>query len=288
MCVRATLTALAAAALLTLAHPAMAAEITGAGSTFVFPVLARWAEVFAQQEGVHVIYQPIGSSAGITHIKAGTVDFGASDAPLTPAQLRLAGLVQFPLVIGGVVPVVHLEGISAGQIRFTGALLADIYLGKIRRWDDPAIAAVNPGVRFPDQPITVVLRSDGSGTTFNWVSYLSRVSDVWKQRVGEGTSVIWPTGVGGRGNGGVADYVGRTPGAIGYVEYAYALQHKMAYGLVQNSAGVSNPAPTRLVGAVVRVCRPGMNHPAWPKVLFEVREILLREVVSSGSSSALR
>ena len=237
MRVRATLMALAAVALLTLARPATSEEITGAGSTFVFPVLARWAEVFAQQEGVHVIYQPVGSSAGITHIKAGTVDFGASDAPLTPAQLRLAGLAQFPLVIGGVVPVVHLEGISAGQIRFTGALLADIYLGKIRRWGDPAIAAINPGVKFPDQPITVVLRSDGSGTTFNWVSYLSRVSDVWKQRVGEGTSVIWPIGVGGRGNGGVADYVGRTQGAIGYVEYAYALQHKMAYGLVQNRAG---------------------------------------------------
>ena len=231
------MTVATAVALIVLACPAAAQEITGAGSTFVFPVLARWAEAYAHQEGTHVVYQPVGSSAGITHIKAGTVDFGASDAPLTPAQLELAGLVQFPLVIGGVVPVVNIDGVTAGQLRFPGMLLADIYLGKIRRWSDPAIAVANPDVKIPDQPITVMVRSDGSGTTFNWVSCLSRVSAVWKQKVGEGTSVVWPVGAGGKGNEGVAEHVTHTRGSIGYVEYAYALQHKMAYGLVQNRAG---------------------------------------------------
>ena len=163
--------------------------------------------------------------------------FGASDAPLPPDQLAEVGLAQFPMVIGGVVPVVNLEGIAAGQLRFTGPLLADIYLGKVTKWNDPAVAAVNPGVKLPATDITVVHRSDGSGTTFNWVNYLSKVSPEWKSKVGEGTSVSWPTGVGGKGNEGVAAYVNRIKGSIGYVEYAYVLQNKMTYGLMQNRAG---------------------------------------------------
>ena len=220
------------------ALPAFAQQqITGAGSTFVYPILSKWSEAYSQLKGVRVNYQSIGSGGGIAQIKAGTVDFGASDAPLPPDQLTAAGLAQFPVVIGGVVPVFNIEGIDAGQIRFTGVLLADIYLGKIKRWNDPAIAAVNPGVKLPDQAITVVHRSDGSGTTFNWVNYLSKVSDEWKSKVGEGTSVAWPTGVGGKGNEGVAEYVNRIKGSIGYVEYAYVLQNKMKYAAVQNRAG---------------------------------------------------
>jgi phosphate transport system substrate-binding protein len=220
------------------ALPAFAQQqITGAGSTFVYPILSKWSEAYSQLKGVRVNYQSIGSGGGIAQIKAGTVDFGASDAPLPPDQLTAAGLAQFPVVIGGVVPVYNIEGIDAGQIRFTGVLLADIYLGKIKRWNDPAIAAVNPGVKLPDQAITVVHRSDGSGTTFNWVNYLSKVSDEWKSKVGEGTSVAWPTGVGGKGNEGVAEYVNRIKGSIGYVEYAYVLQNKMKYASVQNRAG---------------------------------------------------
>ena len=220
-----------------IALPSFAQQITGAGSTFVYPILSKWSEAYNQLKGVRVNYQSIGSGGGIAQIKAGTVDFGASDAPLAPDQLQAAGLAQFPVVIGGVVPVFNIEGIEAGQMRFTGPLLADIYLGKIKRWNDPAIAAVNPGVKLPDQAITVVHRSDGSGTTFNWVNYLSKVSDDWKSKVGEGTSVAWPTGVGGKGNEGVAEYVNRLKGSIGYVEFAYVLQNKMKFGLVQNRAG---------------------------------------------------
>jgi phosphate transport system substrate-binding protein len=220
-----------------LAIPASAQQITGAGSTFVYPVLSKWSDAYNKVNGTQVNYQSIGSGGGIAQIKAATVDFGASDAPLAPDQLAQIGLAQFPVVIGGIIPVVNLEGIEAGQMRFTGSLLADIYLGKIKRWNDPAIAAVNPGVTLPDQAITVVHRSDGSGTTFNWVNYLSKVSPEWKDKVGEGTSVSWPAGVGGKGNEGVAEYVNRIKGAIGYVEYAYVLQNKMKYGLVQNRSG---------------------------------------------------
>jgi phosphate transport system substrate-binding protein len=219
------------------ALPATAQQITGAGSTFVYPVLAKWSEAYGKAKGVKITYHPIGSGAGITEIKAAAVDFGASDAPLSPDQLAQAGLAQFPLVIGGIVPVVNVEGIESGQLRFTGPLLADIYLGKIKRWNDPAIAALNPSVKLPDQAIFVVHRSDGSGTTFNWVDYLSKVSPEWKARVGEGTSVSWPTGFGGKGNEGVAEYVNRLKGSIGYVEYAYVLQNALKYGLVQNAAG---------------------------------------------------
>jgi phosphate transport system substrate-binding protein len=228
---------LAVALTCAMALPAAAQQITGAGSTFVYPILSKWSEAYSQSKGVQVNYQSIGSGGGIAQIKAATVDFGASDAPLPPDQLTAAGLAQFPVVIGGVVPVFNIEGLDAGQLRFTGVLLADIYLGKIKRWNDPAVAAVNPGVKLPDQAITVVHRSDGSGTTFNWVNYLSKVSDEWKSKVGEGTSVAWPTGVGGKGNEGVAEYVSRIKGSIGYVEYAYVLQNKMKYAAVQNRAG---------------------------------------------------
>jgi len=220
-----------------LAASALAQQITGAGATFPYPIYSKWSDTYSKQTGVKLNYQSIGSGGGIAQIKAATVVFGASDAPLPPDQLKEIGLAQFPMVIGGVVPVVNLQGIQPGQLRFTGPMLANIYLGNIKKWNDPAIAAANPGVTLPDQAITVVHRSDGSGTTFNWVNYLSKISPEWKEKVGEGTSVSWPAGVGGKGNEGVAEYVNRIKGSIGYVEYAYVLQNKMIYGLVQNQAG---------------------------------------------------
>ncbi|MDT8840189.1 phosphate ABC transporter substrate-binding protein PstS [Paraburkholderia fungorum] len=221
----------------TFAVAAHAAEITGAGSTFVYPILSKWSSDYNQSSGNKVNYQSIGSGGGIAQIKAATVDFGASDMPMSVEDLKAKEMGQFPSVIGGVVPVVNIEGVTPGKIRFTGPLLADIYLGKIKKWDDPAIAKVNPGLKLPDANITVVHRSDGSGTTFNWVNYLSKVSPEWKGKVGEGTSVAWPTGVGGKGNEGVAAYVNRLKNSIGYVEYAYVLQNKMTYGSIQNKAG---------------------------------------------------
>jgi phosphate transport system substrate-binding protein len=227
----------AAALCCAVATPALAQQITGAGSTFVYPILSKWSDAYSKATGAQINYQSIGSGGGIAQIKAATVDFGASDAPLPSDQLAQAGLAQFPVVIGGILPVVNLEGVQAGQLRFTGALLADIYLGKIKKWNDPAIAAVNPDIKLPDQAVVVVHRSDGSGTTYNWVDYLSKVSPEWKSKVGVGTSVSWPAGVGGKGNEGVAEYVNRLKGSIGYVEYAYVLQNKMNYGQVQNKAG---------------------------------------------------
>ena len=214
-----------------------AADITGAGATFVYPVMSKWSADYSQATGNKINYQSIGSGGGIAQIKAGTVDFGSSDKPLDSKELAEAGLGQFPSVIGGVVPVVNIKGIEAGKIQFTGPLLADIFLGKITKWNDPQIVAVNAGVALPDAMITVVHRSDGSGTTFNWVNYLSKVSPEWKTKIGEGTSVQWPVGVGGKGNEGVAAYVKQIPGSIGYVELAYSLQNKMTYGAVQNAAG---------------------------------------------------
>ncbi len=219
---------------LVLANLGVAADITGAGSTFVYPVLSKWSTTYSGKTGNKVNYQSIGSGGGIAQIKAATVTFGASDKPLTPEELQAAGLAQFPVVIGGVVPVVNLEGIKAGQLKFTGPLLADIFLGKILKWNDPAIAAINPGLKLPDSKLTVVHRSDGSGTTFNWVNYLSKVSDAWKGKVGEGTSVNWPTGIGGKGNEGVAAYVKQIKGSIGYVELAYATENKMTFADVKN------------------------------------------------------
>lgn len=214
-----------------------AAEITGAGSTFVYPILSKWSAAYSAKTGDIVNYQSIGSGAGIGKIKGEAVDFGASDMPLKSEDLAKHGMGQFPLVIGGVVPVVNIEGIQPGQLKFTGTLLADIFLGKLRKWNDPAIQAINPELQLPDAQITVVHRSDGSGTTFNWVNYLSKVSPEWRDTVKEGTSVEWPSGVGGKGNEGVAVFVNQIKNSIGYVEYAYALHYKMTYGLVQNKAG---------------------------------------------------
>jgi phosphate transport system substrate-binding protein len=214
-----------------------AADITGAGATFPYPIYAKWADAYKTQTGVGMNYQSIGSGGGIKQIKAKTVDFGASDMPLTPEELNKDGLLQFPAIVGGVVPVVNLEGVAPGQLRLTGRALADIFLGNIKTWNDPALAALNPNVKLPASAITVVRRADGSGTTFVFTDYLSQVSSEWKSRVGEGTSVSWPVGVGGKGNEGVAAYVQRIKGSIGYVEYAYAKKNGMGYAQMQNRAG---------------------------------------------------
>ena len=228
---------LAASALALGISSAMAAEITGAGATFPYPIYAKWAEAYKAKTGIGLNYQSIGSGGGIKQITNRTVDFGASDAPLSTDQLRQANLLQFPTVMGGVVPVVNLPGITGGQLKLTGPVLADIFLGKVKKWNDPAITGLNKGVALPDQAITVVHRSDGSGTTFIFTNYLSKISPEWKEKVGNETSVSWPAGVGGKGNEGVASYVKQIKGAIGYVEYAYALQNKMAHTLMQNREG---------------------------------------------------
>jgi phosphate transport system substrate-binding protein len=217
--------------------PATAQDITGSGSTFAYPVLARWAEAYEKLNGVHVTYQPIGSSAGVTEITTDVVDFGVTDAPLDDARPLRDGLAQFPVVIGAIIPVVNLDGITSGQLHLTGTLLADIYLGKVTKWSDPAIAALNPDLKMPSRAILVVYRAEGSGTTFNWSDYLAKVSDEWKIKVGVGSKLAWPTGVGGKGSGGVADNVARVKGAIGYVEYTYAVRSKLTYALVRNRAG---------------------------------------------------
>ena len=217
--------------------PASAADITGAGSTFVFPILSKWSADYSAASGTKVNYQSIGSSQGIAQIKSATVDFGASDAPLKPEELQKAGLAQFPLVIGGIVPVFNVDGMKPGDLKFTGPLLADIFLGKVKTWNDPAIAKLNPDAKLPATAIIIAHRADGSGTTFNFVNYLSKVSPDWRSKVGEGTAVEWPVGMGGKGNEGVAAFVVQTKNSIGYVEYAYALQNRMTYGLVQNKAG---------------------------------------------------
>ena len=214
-----------------------ATEITGAGATFPYPIYAKWADAYKKSTDVSLNYQSIGSGGGIKQIQAKTVDFGASDMPMTPADLDKSGLYQFPAIMGGDVPVYNLKGVSSGQVKFTGPLLADIWLGKITKWNDPAIIKLNPGVKLPDQAIAVVSRSDGSGTTFIWTNYLSKISPEFKTTVGEGTSVKWPVGLGGKGNEGVASFVQRLDGALGYVEYAYAKQNKLAYGQLQNKSG---------------------------------------------------
>ncbi len=221
----------------TLSTLAQAADITGAGATFPYPLYAKWADAYKKATGTGLNYQSIGSGGGIKQITAKTVDFGASDMPMTAEELDKNGLIQFPAIMGGDVPVYNIKGIASGQVKFTGELLADIYLGKIKKWNDPALVAINKDVKLPDEAISVVHRSDGSGTTFIWVNYLSKVSPEWKSKVGEGTSVNWPTGVGGKGNEGVASYVQRINGAIGYVEYAYAKQNKIAVGKVRNREG---------------------------------------------------
>jgi phosphate transport system substrate-binding protein len=213
------------------------AEITGAGSTFIFPVLSKWAADYRKMGGDQINYQSIGSGGGIAQIKAGTVDFGATDKPLASNELAAAGLAQFPLVIGGIVPVVNVPGLRPGQLHLTGPVLADIYAGNVKTWNSPAITRLNPGVKLPSTQITAVHRSDGSGTTFNFTHYLGQVSPAWKSSTGEGTTVNWTGGVGGKGNEGVATYVKQIPGSIGYVEYAYVIQNKMTYAIVANKAG---------------------------------------------------
>jgi phosphate transport system substrate-binding protein len=216
---------------------AAAQEITGAGATFPAPVYAKWASEYNKATGVKVNYQSVGSGAGIKQIDSRTVAFGASDMPLKDEDLAKKGQLQFPTVIGGVVPVVNIKGIAPGQLKLNGQVLGDIFLAKITKWNDPAIKALNPTLALPDAAIAPVRRADGSGTTFGFTNYLSKVNTEWKSKVGEGTAVNWPAGAGGKGNEGVAAFVNRLPNSIGYVEYAYVKQNKMTYALLQNSAG---------------------------------------------------
>jgi phosphate transport system substrate-binding protein len=235
---RATLLAASAAAwALTGALPAAAQDVTGAGATFPAPLYAKWADAYNKATGVKINYQSVGSSAGLRQIRAKTVDFGASDIPLSDADLAKDSLVQFPTVIGGVVPVINIKGLTPGQLRLNGQVLGDIYLGKISKWNDAAIAGLNPGVPLPDTSIAVVRRADGSGTTFIFTNYLSKVNAEWKSKVGEGAAVNWPTGAGGKGNEGVAAFVQRLPNSIGYVEFSYAKTNKMTHVLLRNASG---------------------------------------------------
>lgn len=223
--------------LLAAASLASAQDATGAGATFPAPIYAKWADAYHKATGAKINYQSVGSGAGIKQIKSKTVDFGASDMPLKDEDLAADGLVQFPTVIGGIVPVVNIKGIQPGQIKLTGQVLGDIYLGKITKWNDAAVTALNPGVPLPDAAISVVRRADGSGTSFIFTNYLSKVNSDWKAKVGEGTAVNWPTGAGGKGNEGVSAFVMRLPNSIGYVEYAYAKQNKMSHVLLKNRDG---------------------------------------------------
>jgi phosphate transport system substrate-binding protein len=226
-----------AAGLVAASTSAMAADITGAGATFPFPIYSKWADAYKKETGNGLNYQSIGSGGGIKQIQAKTVTFGATDMPLKVEQLDKDGLVQWPMVMGAIVPVVNLEGVKAGEMVFDGETLANIYLGKITKWNDPAIAELNPKLKLPSDAITVVRRSDGSGTTFNFTDYLSKVSADWKTKVGSGTAVEWPTGVGAKGNEGVSGNIGQTKNSIGYVEYAYAKQNKLTYTAMVNKAG---------------------------------------------------
>src|SRR6478752_5155645 len=218
--------AIAAAAIV---YPAIAIDISGAGATFPYPIYAKWADAYKKETGNGLNYQSIGSGGGIKQITARTVTFGASDMPLQPAELDKIGVIQFPTVMGGIVPVVNLDGIKSGELTIDGPTLAKIYLGEITKWDDPALKKLNPNAKLPSQAIALVHRSDGSGTTFNFTYYLSDVSADWKSKVGTATAVQWPAGIGAKGNEGVANNVGNTKGSIGYVEYAYALQNKLTY-----------------------------------------------------------
>ena len=240
---------------------AQAQEATGAGASFPAPLYAKWAADYHKVTGVKINYQSVGSGAGLRQIEAKTVDFGASDMPLKDEDLAKKGLLQFPTVIGGVVPVVNIKGISPGQLKLTGQVLGDIYLGKITKWNDPALKELNPDVPLPDADIAPVRRADGSGTTFVFTNYLSKVNADWKTKVGEGTAVNWPVGAGGKGNEGVAAFVGRLPNSIGYVEYAYVKQNKMTYTLLQNAAGkFASPDDTGFKAAAAGA--------VWPKSFY--------------------
>lgn len=251
---RSTILLVACAAWAGVQTPALATDIEGAGSSFVAPVMTKWAEDYEKAFGAKITYQSVGSGAGIAKIQAGEVDFGASDKPLSSDELAKAGLCQFPIVVGGVVPVVNLPGIAPGQIKFTGQLLADIYMGKVTMWNAPAVTALNPDLQLPALAISVVHRADGSGTTYNWVSFLSRKSPAWKADIGAGLTVTWPIGTGGDGNAGVAALVAQTSGTIGYVEYTYALQNGLTFGQVQNAYGLFvEPNPDTFQAAAASV-----------------------------------
>jgi phosphate transport system substrate-binding protein len=251
-------------------------NISGAGATFPASIYQKWSEGYRQATQVGLNYQAIGSGGGIKQIKAATVDFGASDKPLKPDELQQAGLYQFPTVIGGVVPILNVEGLKPGQLKLTGPVLADIYLGKVKSWNDPAIASINPGVALPAKPITVVHRSDGSGTTFLFTTYLSGQSPEWQQKAGASDSISWPTGLAGKGNDGVAAFVKQTAGSIGYVEYAYAKQNGASFAVMQNKAGSFVAPDAKSFGAAAEgadwpnakgnylllLDQPGAN--AWP------------------------
>jgi len=232
-----TATALIAAVFPAASYPQPSKNLNGAGATFPYPIYSNWAYRYEQTSGVKVNYQSIGSGGGIAQIKAKTVDFGASDAPLKKEELDQAGLFQFPLIMGGVVPVINVRSITSGKLKLTGPVLADIFLGKIKKWNDPAIRSLNPGLKLPARDITVVHRADGSGTTWIFTNYLSKVSKEWQEKVGNDKSVAWPAGVGGKGNEGVASYVQQINGAIGYVEFAYAFENKIPYALLENRDG---------------------------------------------------
>ncbi len=240
-----------------------AQNVTGAGASFPAPLYAKWADAYNKATGVKINYQSVGSSAGLRQIRGRTVDFGASDIPLTDADLAKDGLVQFPTVMGGVVPVVNVRGITPGQMRISGQVLGDIYLGKITKWNDAALMALNPGVPLPDSAIAVVRRADGSGTTFIFTNYLSKVNAEWKSKVGEGAAVNWPTGAGGKGNEGVAAFVQRLPNSIGYVEYSYAKANKMSHVLMRNAAG-SFVAPD---DATFKAAAAGAS---WDKTFYQI------------------
>jgi phosphate transport system substrate-binding protein len=264
----------AGSAALVMVGSVLAQDVTGAGATFPAPLYAKWADAYNKATGVRINYQSVGSGAGIKQIKSKTVDFGASDMPLSDEDLAKDGMLQFPTVVGGVVPVVNIAGIKPGQIKLTGQVLGDIYLGKITKWNDPALTALNPGVPLPDAAIAPVRRADGSGTTFIFTNYLSKVNPEWKAKVGEGTAVNWPTGAGGKGNEGVAAFVQRLPNSIGYVEYAYVKQNKMTYTQMKNRDGVFvEPSDTAFKSAAagadwaktfnqVTTDQPGKD--AWP------------------------
>lgn len=242
----------AGAVLLALPSLSFAQDVTGAGASFPAPLYSKWAADYNKATGVKINYQSVGSGAGLRQIEAKTVDFGASDAPLKDDELAKKGLVQFPTVIGGVVPVVNIKGITPGQLKLSGAILGDIYLGKITKWTDPAIKAMNPTLSLPDAAISPVRRADGSGTSFIFTNYLSKVNPEWKTKVGEGTAVNWPVGAGGKGNEGVAAFVGRLPNSIGYVEYAYVKQNKMTFAQMRNAAGTFvSPDDTAFKAAAV-------------------------------------
>lgn len=228
---------IAAAVSIGLLTPATAADITGAGATFPFPIYSKWAEAYKAATGVGLNYQSIGSGGGIRQIKAKTVAFGATDAPLKGEELAKEGLIQFPTVMGGVVPAINIPGVETRKLKLTGDLIAEIYLGTIKKWNDPKIVALNAGLALPDANINTVYRSDGSGTTFVFTEYLSRVSPDWKSKIGSNTSVQWPVGIGGKGNEGVSASVKQVVNSIGYVEYAYAKQNKLAYALIKNADG---------------------------------------------------